>query len=365
MNNGKTTILFYINAIHDGGAERVILQLAHRFSESGYRSILVTSFVDNDFEYPIPDGVERISMESQEIKQSRFKRNLDRIRKLRKYCKEYNPAVLVSFMAEPNFRAICAAFGLPVKTVVSVRNDPDREYGGKLGRFIGKVMLPMADGCVFQTDDAKMWFPKKLQSKSAVIMNETTKEFFNIEYVGGNDIVTLGRLAGQKNHKLLIEAFASIADKYPGTDLKIYGDGPLKESLCQLIEKMNMSERIHLMGSTKNVGEVLSTAKIFVLSSDYEGMPNALLEALTVGVPAISTDCPCGGPKALIKNGVNGLLVKIRDKEELTAALKYMLDNGKAADEMGRKAKECAAKYHPDNIFSEWKNYIEYVIKSN
>lgn len=264
MNNGKTTILFYINAIHDGGAERVILQLAHRFSESGYRSILVTSFVDNDFEYPIPDGVERISMESQEIKQSRFKRNLDRIRKLRKYCKEYNPAVLVSFMAEPNFRAICAAFGLPVKTVVSVRNDPDREYGGKLGRFIGKVMLPMADGCVFQTDDAKMWFPKKLQSKSAVIMNETTKEFFNIEYVGGNDIVTLGRLAGQKNHKLLIEAFASIADKYPGTDLKIYGDGPLKESLCQLIEKMNMSERIHLMGSTKNVGEVLSDRKSVV-----------------------------------------------------------------------------------------------------
>lgn len=364
MKHFNNTIMFYINAIHDGGAERVILQLAHRFSQCGYRSILITSFVDEKFEYSVPEGVERISMETREIAQSRLKRNMCRIKMLRKYCKEYKPDVLVSFMAEPNFRAICATIGLPVKTVVSVRNDPSKEYSGKLGRFIGKFLLPMADGCVFQTEDAKMWFPKKLQNKSAVIMNETTKEFFDIEYTGGSDIVTLGRLVAQKNHKLLIEAFAAIADKYPDTNLKIYGDGPLKESIRQLVEELNMNERIHLMGATKNVGEVLSTARIFVLPSNYEGMPNALLEALTIGVPSISTNCPCGGPKALIENGVNGLLVKTNDKEELTVALEYILDNDKKAKEMGEKAKQCAAKYHPDIIFSEWKKYIESIVIS-
>lgn len=358
------TIMFYINTISGGGAARVIIQLAHRFSQCGYRSILVTSFVGDTFEYPVPEGVERISMEAQEIKQSRVKRNISRIKMLRKYCKQYKPDVLVSFMAEPNFRAICATAGLPVKTVVSVRNDPNREYGGKSGGFVGKVLMPMADGCVFQTEDARKWFPEKLQKKSAVIMNETTKEFFDVDYIGGKDIVTLGRLAPQKNHKLLIEAFASIASEYPDTDLKIYGGGIQEESLYRLAQELGMSERIHLMGVTENVGEVLSKAKMFVLSSDYEGMPNVLLEALTVGVPSISTDCPCGGPKALIENGVNGLLVKTGDKEELAAAMKYMLDNPQEATEMGRKAKERAAKYHPDIIFSEWKKYIENVVNS-
>ena len=364
MNNCRPVIMFYINAIHDGGAERVILQLARRFSESGYRSILITSFVDNHFEYPIPKGVERISLESNELTQSRLKRNLSRIKKLRRYCKEYSPVALISFMAEPNFRSIFATWGLHIKRIISVRNDPNKEYKGSFGKFIGKAILPMADGCVFQTEDAKKWFPKKLQKKSAVIMNETTENFYGIEYVGGNDIVTLGRLVEQKNQKLLIDAFASIADQYPNTNLKIYGEGPLRAELLEFVEELNMSDRIYLMGSTKDVGKVLSTSKVFVLSSNYEGMPNALLEALTVGVPSISTDCPCGGPKELIKNGINGLLVETGNKKALVEALKCLLNDSQSAVEMGKKARKNAARYHPNSIFSEWKRYVESVINS-
>lgn len=119
------TLMFYINAIHDGGAERVMLQLAKRFAGAGYRSVLVTSFVDSR-EYPVPEGVERISIEQEQTEQSRLKRNLSRIKALRKLIKEHRPRAVISFMAEPNFRAVLSSAFLPVKVIVSVRNDPER-----------------------------------------------------------------------------------------------------------------------------------------------------------------------------------------------------------------------------------------------
>ena len=111
----------------------------------------------------MPEGVERISIEREQLEQSRLKRNLSRIKALRKLIKKYRPRAIVSFMAEPNFRSVLASAFLPVKTIVSVRNDPEREYAGRLGRLVGKILLPLADGCVFQTEQARAWFPRRLQ----------------------------------------------------------------------------------------------------------------------------------------------------------------------------------------------------------
>jgi glycosyltransferase involved in cell wall biosynthesis len=357
----KKTLMFYINAIHDGGAERVIIQLAHHFAEVGYRSILVTSFVDIN-EYPVPDNVERISIEQEQIMQSKLKRNVSRIVALRKLCKKYKPAALISFMAEPNFRALVATVGLPVKNIVSVRNDPNREYGGNLGGFVGKHMIPHADGCVFQTEEAKGWFPKDFQKKSAVIMNDVDKVFFETERIGGSHIVTLGRLSLQKNQKLLINAYSKIAQKYPETDLLIYGIGALKDELEEQIRALGLNNRVQLMGLTNDAPTILSNAGYFLLSSDYEGMPNALMEALAVGVPCISTDCPCGGPRMLINNGKNGLLIPVGDENKLVEALECVLSNKEYAERLGKNAKNEAYKYRTEKVFEQWKNYIEKII---
>ena len=115
--------------------------------------------------------IKRYSLEKTEIKQSKVKRNISRILKLRRLCKKEKPDVLIAFMGEPNFRAIVATIGLSVRTVVSVRNDPNREYAGLIMKFVGKYLLPMADGCVFQTEDAKQWFPVRMQRKSTIIFN--------------------------------------------------------------------------------------------------------------------------------------------------------------------------------------------------
>ena len=352
-------IMFYINAIHDGGAERVMVNLTKYFSENNYDTVLVTSFRDA-WEYPVASTVRRLSLEETEIKQSRLKRNISRIAKLRALCKQEKPDVLVSFMEEPNFRAILATRGLPVKTLVSVRNDPNKEYAGKLGWFVGKVLLPMADGCVFQTSDAQKWFPERLQKKSRIIYNAVKEDFYQVERTPvRGEIVTCGRLTEQKNHKLLINAFAEVQKIYPYATLKIYGEGALREELQDQINTLDLNEKVFLMGATNNVAKALQTADLFVLSSDYEGMPNALMEAMAAGVPCISTDCPCGGPRELFAEELADKLVQCGNVEELAEKICKALE----AAENGMKEKNRAKAFRPVRVNAMWEEYIMKIVE--
>ena len=352
-------IMFYINAIHDGGAERVMVNLAKFFSENDYDTVLVTSFRDT-WEYPVATTVRRITLEESEVKQSRIKRNWSRIKKLRALCKTEKPDVLVSFMAEPNFRAIIATIGLPVKTIVSVRNDPNQEYRVKFGWFVGKILLPMADGCVFQTSEARRWFPRRLQKRSRIIYNAVKEEFYNVvrEPTRG-EIVTCGRLTEQKNQKMLIDAFAKVQRDYPFATLKIYGEGALRESLQKQIEDLHLEDKAFLMGATNNVVEALRTADLFVLSSDYEGMPNALMEAMAAGVPCISTDCPCGGPQELL-NGNKEFLSEVKDTEDMRNHIELMLIGKNEAK--CESMKHLAMKFTPNEVTQSWMRYIDSLI---
>lgn len=346
--------MFYINAIHEGGAERVMVNLTKYFSEIGYDTILVTSFKDI-WEYPLAPTVQRMTLEEFEIKHSRLKRNLTRIMKLRELCKKEKPDILISFMAEPNFRAILATRGLPIKTLVSVRNDPNKEYSGILGFLVGKFILPMADGCVFQTKDAQSWFPLKLQYKSRIIYNSVKKEFYQVDRTPVlGEIVTCGRLVEQKNHSLLIRAFAKVLKKYPEATLKIYGNGVLRDQLQAEIIQLGICDKTSLMGNTDDVISVLKTADLFVLSSDYEGMPNALMEAMAAGVPCISTDCPCGGPRELFGPNLQDQLVECKNVN----ALAEKILNVFTRSNNGSEEKKQALMFSPDTVNSEWLEYI-------
>ena len=354
------TLMFYINTLHKGGAQRVMLQLAERFARSGYRAVLVTSFVGED-EYALPEGVERISIEKEQVKQSRLKSNLSRISALRLLCMRYKPDALIAFMAEPNFRAVLAAAGLPVKTIISVRNDPEKEYAGRLFRFVGQRILPMADGCVFQTEDARAWFPKALQKKSAIIMNQVSRSFFDVDSpTERKDIFSVGRLNSQKNQAMLIRAYAALENCEDR--LIIYGEGELRPELEALVKELGLENRVLLPGTCTNIPEAIKGAKLFVLPSDFEGMPNALLEAMALGLCCISTDCPCGGPRAVIENGVNGRLIGVGDEGTLKDCMQQLLaDDGMRCD-MAAKARESAKKFSPDEIFCQWQDFVEKII---
>ncbi len=355
-------ILFYMNSIHFGGAERVIVNLANKFSDRDYEVIFVTSFKCNE-EYTLQNKINRLILEEKDIQQSFFKKNFFRTIKLRKVCKIEKPDIVISFMAEPNFRAIVATMFLGIRTLISVRNDPNKEYPNRLFRLISKILYPLASGCVFQTEDAQKWFSKGIQKKSKIILNHVDEKFYKVNFKGKRkNIVTVGRLEPQKNHKLLIEAFSKIANDFLDENLVIYGDGSQVQKLGKLTKKLGIEDRVIFMGATKEIQEKIKDAKVFVLSSDYEGLPNVVMEAMTLGLPVISTDCPCGGPRMLIGNNKSGILVEVCNTEEMVNAMRKILSDSAFAECLSNNAKITARKFEPDKVFKQWEKYVKQIV---
>lgn len=352
-------ILFYINTIHPGGAERVMVNLAGQFAANGDNCILVTSYKD-DVEYQLSTKVRRINLFEQAIN-GVLKRNYLLTAALRKQIKIESPDVVISFMAEPNFRALVASMGLRTRNIISVRNDPNREYGNPLFRVLAKTLFCIADGVVFQTRDAQAWFPKAIQKKSRIIFNQVDEKFYQTQFSGQRrNVVTTGRLAPQKNHAMLIRAFAGMAHQVED-NLVIYGEGALRDDLETLIAELGMEQRIFLPGSTKDVATAIAGAKLFVLSSDFEGMPNSLMEAMALGLPCISTDCPCGGPGMLIEHEKNGVLVPVDDQTALKEAMERVLLNPYYAEELCAAANKSAQSFCPARVFEQWRAYVGFI----
>ncbi len=162
----------------------------------------------------------------------------------------------------------------------------------------------------------------------------------------------------------MIKSFNLIKDKFPYITLEIYGVGDEYQNISNLIESLNLRDRVFLRGRTHNPEKVLEIADIFVLSSDFEGMPNALMEAMAAGLPCIATDCPCGGPKALINNYENGILTEVNNELQLANAISYLLSNKEQRFELGKKAKQSSLIFKPNVVLKQWDEFISKVFQS-
>lgn len=357
-------IAFYINTLAHGGAERVVTVLANSFYDRGWDVSVITT-KKSDYEYVLNANVKRYILELSQSELSLIRRNISRISKLRKLLKKLNPDLAVSFMAEPNFRLLLAAKATNLKTVVSVRNDPSKEYPNIFLRIAANVLFRKASGVVFQTQEARSCFNKEVQEKSVIIFNPVDKIFFDSKYNPlDNLVINCGRLVDQKNQELLINSFKKVVEKHPKAILEIYGDGPLKKKLESQILDLGLEKNVFIKGLVSNILPVLEHASIFVLSSKYEGAPNALMEALAVGVPCVATDCPCGGPRMLIRNMSNGVLVENDSSDDLAAAISELISNKDLSNSISKKAKENAAKFETSVVIDEWENYLSSLIKN-
>lgn len=356
----EKTIAFYISSLTAGGAERVISNLANESAARGYEVFMLTDSMEDKEYHRLDERVKRIMIPKPE-KNGRAANAIGRVTKLRSVVKETHAAMLVSFIGKSNLRAVLATRFLRTGVVVSVRSAPAREYPTKLMRTLAKVLFGMAEGVVFQTEEARAFFSKRIRNKAAVLMNPLHPDFIRERYQGERrqEIVTVGRLHEVKNHEMLIAAFAALAEDYPALTLRIYGDGDRKEKLSAYIDELHMQGRVVLEGDQGGMAERIKASRIFVLTSNVEGMPNALLEAMALGLACVSTDCPCGGPRTVIRDGENGLLVPVGDTAALERALRRILSDPELEERLGANAAAIQKDLAPERVNQMWMDYIE------
>lgn len=360
MKNKK--IAFYIGSLSKGGAERVISNLAEYFLQEGYQVFVVTK-LQEEVEYELSKDITRIiaDISEDEQRKSRIYNLWARISKLRSIWKEIHPDIIVSFIRKNNVMAIASSRFLGIPVVVSVRSNPERELEGQIMKSLSLFLFRFADGIILQTTRAREFFPKYLQKKIVILPNSLNPDFLvsNVYEQHRKEIVSVGRLDDNKNQKMLIEAFADIADSYPEWNISFYGNGEAEEKLKKKVQEAELESRIIFHGQVTDVRKRIEESSIFVLTSRQEGMPNALIEAMTLGLAVVSTDCPCGGPAELIRNEENGILIPVNDTEALKLALKKLIEDVEYRRTLGCSARKIVERLHPEIVNQQWKEYLE------
>lgn len=347
----KKHITFVLGSLGRGGAERVVSILSNDYIKKGWDvDILLLLF--NNIDYKIDKKI-RIFDFTGKYK-SRLKNLPYWITSIHKYIKNNKPDIILSFAARINIITYIATIGLEKKLFVSERNDPKKDGRTKLVDMATKYIYPRTDGVIFQTQRAKSYFCK---INNGTIIPNPIEVSTICKSVKNKKIVAVGRLTEQKNHKLLIKAFSKVLSDFPEYKLEIYGDGELKEELLKLIKELNIENSVILNGNVSNIHDCISDAELFVLSSDYEGLSNALLEAMMIGLPCISTDC--AGSDEYIQNNENGILVPVGDEDLLSEAIKKMLSDDEFRKRCGMKARENSYVYKKDNILQLWHNFMD------
>ena len=356
-------IVIYVNSLSRGGAERVSINLAKYMNSKGIKCYIVTERVAEN-EYELPGYIERVSINAGEKKYVNYLKN---ICELRKKIKEINPDLILIMDLSSCLLAIPAIKGLQIKSIVSERNDPTHFPGKKIVFYLSRYFMKKADGFVFQTNDAKEYYKKIVNNRGVVIPNPIYIEDIPEPYNGQrlNEIVSLGRLTEQKNQKMLINSFANIVSVLGDYKLIIYGEGELRKELTQQIKDLSLEEFVLLPGNKTDVLEKIKKSKLFVLPSDYEGMPNALIEAMSLGIPCISTDCPIGGPKDIIKHCENGMLVPVGDADMLSSTIIEVLQNEKLYEKLSKNGVIIRECLDSKVICERWKVYMEKLVNTN
>lgn len=347
------SIAFIIGSLGRGGAESVVSILSTDYLKRGWK-VSIVMLLHNLVEQDLDPAIEIVNLSNDQ------KNNLfglpERLRALRKFLKTKKPDVAVSFMGPNTMMTSLAIKGLPIRFIPSERIDPAMVNRN----FIYKKLLYRAyatcDKFVVQTKRAMNYFPQKIQKNAVVIGNPIRVKAMATEEKTKR-IVTAGRLTSQKNHVMLIDAFAELHKAHPEYKLEIYGDGDLKSSLLAHAKDKGVSDAVELMGARKDLHTCISDAEIFVLSSDYEGLSNALLEAMMMGLPCISTDC--AGSDEVIVDGENGLLVPVGNTQKLAEAMLKLAEDHALRANISKAGKTSTEQYKVENIIKQWNDVIE------
>ena len=358
-------ITVFINSLYGGGAERVACNLSNYLSRKGH-SVEILTMSETERTYGLDENVKVVHLLRLNERRSKKWNIIVRMPRFWKYLLFNRRDVYVVMLPTTTIMLLMFKWMFKARVIAAERVDPS-VYPDKLAEKLRKYARK-ADGYVFQTEEEMLWYGYSVyHCHPIVIPNAINESFIRPRYNGEKrkTIASAGRLNAQKNYPLLVRAFSMIANEYPDLTLTIYGDGEERTKIEKLSESLGIKERVFLPGNIENIAEEMEKNLMFVLSSDYEGMLNALMEAMALVLPCISTDCPCGGPRFLIKQQVNGILVPINDRKAMAEAIREILSDDNKANILSEAAREVTKTLSPEKIYGRWEKYIMESHKNN
>lgn len=353
-----TSLTFVISDLESGGAQRVLTTLANYWAENG-RKIYIITFSDkcHDF-YSLDDNIERIvlggSTKSNGIIQAIFS-NIFRIHKLRSSIKNINSNAVIGFIGSTNILLILASIGLSQRVIISERNDPTRQSLGNVWNRLRVFFYRRADLVTANSRIAIDSMSDYVPSEKLKLLRNPIKKLplVDVDIAPYPFILAVGRLHYQKAYDILLKAFKKINKLYPDWSLIILGDGELKNELLSQTIELGLQDKIHWQGRVVYPLIYYKQAKFFVMPSRYEGVPNAMLEAMYEGLPVIISDT-CDGALDYVQNNKSGLVTSVESVEELYAAMRMLIENEKLRKSMGKAARESVAACELVTVAQEW-----------
>ena len=353
VNNTK--IIFAIPDLGSGGAERVVSILVNNLTEQGWIVEILMMFGRNNI-YQINDRIEISELDL-------FgKSKIDRLLYLRKYLRRQKKAhknlIVISFQITCLKYLLLSRIGLKIRIVSSERNNPYRNGASTFHKIKNALPYLLSNFCVFQTPAARDYYFLLRDTKCVIIPNPITESSYIWRAnLSPARLIMVCRLATQKNIFMALNVIRILKSEFTNIHVDIYGEGPLYSRLLNQIEQMELNENVSLKGLTNNVHEIMAESSVYLSTSDYEGISNSMLEAMSVGLPIISTDCPIGGARMMLNNGA-GILVPVGDECIFAKELKELLVNDSKAKVMSAKALEISKSYTPLHVTNRWRDVI-------
>jgi len=356
-----------------GGAERVLARMADDWAADGKDVTLITLSAEATDTYRLNDRVCRIALDATGPSTGPFRaivNNLWRLSRLRNAIRQSRPDVVISFIDRMNVMTLLATVGLGRNVVISERTDPSRHDIGRVWSWLRRRVYPRCRGLVVQSESVREQMKPIVSSRPVyVIPNHVTAPPDNAEpnqqptpnnradeqmpqkQIPKRTVVGMGRLSTEKGFDRLIDAFSRIAAEQSDWQLQILGEGPCRAELAELIEQRELSDQVTLTGWIEHPETILRQSDLFVLPSRYEGFPNALLEALACGVPAVVFDvCPV----EIVRDQIDGLCVPAGDVAALAAAMSRLMSNETQRAQMAQNAPEVIERFSHEQFSAAW-----------
>lgn len=355
----KKNILFVTPSMGYGGAAKMLNFVSESLAERGHCVTVANLKHTNGFERSFSENVHYVCLETTEKRG--FKR-LEQIKAVKRLARETSADVLVGFNLFPNVIVSVVGRMTGIPSIMSERGDP--RFIKEQSR-VSSLLLKLVNKCsggVFQTEGAKEFYGKRLRERGRVIPNPIFVDG-ELPSVAQSErtktVVSCGRFDNvQKRYDVMIDAFARFSAEHPEYTLRLFGTGPDEALVRGFVQEKGITDKVSFMGMTTQPMQDIAGDGMFIITSDFEGISNALLEAMAVGLPCVSTDHTPGGARLLITDHENGLLAPIGDAEKLAAAMGEFADDAELAEACGREARKVTERFAPERIIDMWESYI-------